>query len=142
MRWIYYIFHVFIGGYLHHLHHRSFRVEIRQYHILWHTDSHCPLYFLFLLHGKFPDLEGQEQRESLNEDMQLEYAFDVEEDTSDLSAEDAAIPESFAAGDTGAADSISYRMFHWKFTSFGTRTAIARFTSSFCSTVNFQWNIR
>ena len=46
----------------------------------------------------------------------VEYAFDVEEDTPDLSAEDAAIPESFAAGDTGAADSISYRMFHWKFT--------------------------
>jgi len=65
---------------------------------------------------RFTDLDEQEQRESLNEDMQLEYAFDVEEDTSDLSAEDAAIPESFAAGDTGAADSISYRMFHWKFT--------------------------
>ncbi len=90
------------------------------------------------------DLDGQEQRVPLDEDMELEYAFDVEEDTLETltagnggitgvpSAEDMGIPESFVIGDTGevktgkpetipesredqAADSISYRMFHWKF---------------------------
>ncbi len=84
--------------------------------------------------------------------MELEYAFDMEEDTLETltagnggitgvpSAEDMGIPESFVIGDSGevktgkpemvpesreekppagredqAADSISYRMFHWKF---------------------------
>ncbi len=119
---------------------------------------------------RFMDLDGQEQRVPLDEDMELEYAFDMEEDTPEPfaagesgmpetlaagkggitgvpSAEDMGIPESFVIGDDRAAkplaagnarkqetmpesrekkppagredkaaDSISYRMFHWKFT--------------------------
>ena len=119
---------------------------------------------------RFMDLDGQEQRDTLDEDMELEYAFDMEEDTPESFAAgesgmpetlaegnggitgvplagDMGIPESFvigddravkplAAGNAGkpetlpenrekkppvgredkAADSISYRMFHWKFT--------------------------
>jgi len=127
---------------------------------------------------RFMDLDGQEQRVPLDEDMELEYAFDMEEDmqaagengmrnsmpaenngmAGSPSAAEMGIPESFvigepettgtsAAGNGGtagasvagagrkhgtvpqnrerkppagredkAADSISYRMFHWKFT--------------------------
>lgn len=41
-------------AYLHHPHHRSFQIEIGQNDFLWHTDSYCPFYFLFLLCAKFP----------------------------------------------------------------------------------------
>ena len=130
---------------------------------------------------QFMDLDGQEQRDTLDEDMELEYAFDMEEDMQALegsawatgvqkpmalgnkgvtgipSAADMGVPESFIIGEPGtagtsaagnggkagasvagtgrkpgtapknmekkppagredkAADSISYRMFHWKF---------------------------
>ena len=77
---------------------------------------------------------------------ELEYAFDMEDEIQDTSAEDAGMPESFVIGEAGtakplvmgkdekpktvpegrekkppadredkAADSISYRLFHWKF---------------------------
>lgn len=109
---------------------------------------------------RFMDLDGLEQQERLNEDMEsgleLEYAFDMENETTDSSEENAGMPESFVIGEAGtakplmmgndkkletsitvgigkpevvpdngkqvaggndkAADSISYRMFHWKFT--------------------------
>lgn len=100
---------------------------------------------------RFTDLDGLEQQERLNEDMEsgleLEYAFDMEDETADSSGENAGMPESFVIGETGtakplmmgndkkpeimpegrekkphvdredkAADSISYRLFHWKFT--------------------------
>lgn len=110
---------------------------------------------------RFMDLDEQEQRDRLNEDMEpeLEYAFDTEDETGEPFAAggtgmsdvpevfDAGIPESFIIGNEGtgepfvagndgksetvserrkqqqpagredqAADSISYRMFHWKFT--------------------------
>ncbi len=110
---------------------------------------------------RFMDLDEQEQRDRLNEDMEpeLEYAFDTEDETGEPFAAggsgvsdvpevfDAGIPESFVIGNEGteepvvagndgkpetvserrkqqqpagredqAADSISYRMFHWKFT--------------------------
>lgn len=113
---------------------------------------------------KFMDMDEQEQRESMDEDMELEYAFDMEEDMQAAgennsmlagndgmsgipSAADMGVPESFVIGDVQAAgtsvaetsrkpetvpenrekkppagkgdkaaDSISYRMFHWKFT--------------------------
>lgn len=100
---------------------------------------------------RFIDLDEQEQRERLNEGMEpgleLEYAFDMEDETADSSEENAGMPESFIIGEAGtakppvtgndeqpetmpegrekkppadradkAADSISYRMFHWKFT--------------------------
>lgn len=110
---------------------------------------------------RFMDLDEQEQRDRLNEDMEpeLEYAFDTEDETGEPFAAggtgvsdvpevfDAEIPESFVIGNEGteepfvagnagkpetvserkkqqqpagrenqAADSISYRMFHWKFT--------------------------
>lgn len=100
---------------------------------------------------RFIDLDEQEQRERLNEGMEpgleLEYAFDMEDETADSSGENAGMLESFVIGETGtakppvtgndeksetvpegrekkspadrenkAADSISYRMFHWKFT--------------------------
>ena len=96
---------------------------------------------------RFTDLDEQEQRERLNEGMEsgleLEYAFDMEDETADSSGENAGMPESFVIGETGtaepsvtgndeqpecrekkppadredkAADSISYRLFHWKFT--------------------------
>lgn len=100
---------------------------------------------------RFMDLDGLEQQERLNEDMEsgleLEYAFDMEDETADSSGENAGMPESFVIGETGtakplmmgndkkpeimpegrekkphvdredkAADSISYRLFHWKFT--------------------------
>lgn len=105
-------------------------------------------------------MDEQEQRESIGGDMELEYAFDMEEDmqaaeengagsstpagkggmTGVPAAADMGVPESFVIGDAGtenngetekapegrakkqsagrkekAADSISYRMFHWKF---------------------------
>ncbi len=62
---------------------------------------------------RFMDLDGQEQRDRLDEDMELEYAFDMEEDTLETltagnggttgvpSAEDMGVPESFVIGDTG-----------------------------------------
>lgn len=110
---------------------------------------------------RFMDLDEQEQRDRLNEDMEpeLEYAFDTEDETGEPFAAggsgvsdvpevfDAGIPEAFVIGNEGteepfvagndgkpetvserrkqqqpagredqAADSISYRMFHWKFT--------------------------
>ena len=109
---------------------------------------------------RFTDLDEQEQRERLNGGMEsgleLEYAFDMEDETADSSGENAGMPEAFVIGETGmakplmmgndkkpetsitvgtekpkvvpdngkqvaggndkAADSISYRMFHWKFT--------------------------
>ncbi len=100
---------------------------------------------------RFTDLDEQEQWERLNGDMEsgleLEYAFDMEDETADSSEENAGMPESFVIGEAGtaeslamgnvgkpemmpegrerkppadredkAADSISYRMFHWKFT--------------------------
>lgn len=100
---------------------------------------------------RFMDLDEQEQRERLNGGMEpgleLEYAFDMEDETADSSEENARMPESFVIGEAGtaklpvtgndekpetvpegrekkspagqkdkAADSISYRMFHWKFT--------------------------
>lgn len=92
---------------------------------------------------RFTDMDEQEQRERLNEGMEpgleLEYAFDMEDETADSSGENAGMAESFVIGETGttkppvtgndeksetvpegrknkAADSISYRMFHWKFT--------------------------
>ena len=44
---------------------------------------------------RFMDLDEQEQRERLNEDMEsgleLEYAFDMEDETADSSGEDAGI---------------------------------------------------
>lgn len=108
---------------------------------------------------RFTDLDEQEQRDRLNEGMEpgleLEYAFDMEDETADSSGENDGMPESFVIGETGtpkplmmgndkkpetsitvgtgkpevvsdngkqvaggndkAADSISYRMFHWKF---------------------------
>lgn len=108
---------------------------------------------------RFMDLDEQEQQERLNEDMEsgleLEYAFDMEDETADSSGENAGMPESFVIGEAGtakplmmgnggkpvrsvteetgkpgavpdngkpvaggndkAADSISYRLFHWKF---------------------------
>lgn len=119
---------------------------------------------------RFMDLDGQEQRDTLDGDMELEYAFDMEEDMPEPfaagesgmpetlaagkggimagspSMADMGIPESFVIGDDRAvkplaagnarnsekapgsraekppagredkaADSISYRMFHWKF---------------------------
>lgn len=91
---------------------------------------------------RFTDLDEQEQRERLNEGMEpgleLEYAFDMEDETADSSGENTGIPESFVIGEAGTAkpsvtgndeqpetmpvgredkaeDSISYRMFHWKF---------------------------
>ena len=108
---------------------------------------------------RFMDLDGLEQQERLNEDMEsgleLEYAFDMEDETADSSGENAGMPESFVIGEAGtakppmtgnggkpvrsvteetgkpgavpdngkpvaggnnkAADSISYRLFHWKF---------------------------
>lgn len=99
------------------------------------------------MENRFTDLDEQEQRERLNEDMEpglgLEYAFGMGDETSDSSAEDAGISESFVIGEAGtekpfvtgnarkpesrekkppvdredkAVDSISYRLFHWKFT--------------------------
>ncbi len=124
---------------------------------------------------RFTDMDEQEQRESLSGDMELEYAFDMEEDiqgengagSSAMAGKggmagvpkmaDMEVPESFVIGEPGAdgtsaagnsgeaetsmpgdgrkpgtvlenrdkkpsagrenkaADSISYRMFHWKF---------------------------
>ena len=79
---------------------------------------------------RFTDLDEQEQRDRLNGEMEpgleLEYAFDMEDETADSSGENAGMPESFVIGEAGtekppadredkAADSISYRMFHWKF---------------------------
>ncbi len=63
---------------------------------------------------RFMDLDGQEQRDRLDEDMELEYAFDMEENTLETlaagkggiagvpSAEDMGIPESFVIGDDRA----------------------------------------
>lgn len=90
---------------------------------------------------RFTELDEQEQRDRLNEEMvpELEYAFDMEDETADSSEENAGMPESFVIGEAGTAeplvagnarnpekvpesredkavDSISYRMFHWKFT--------------------------
>ena len=109
---------------------------------------------------RFMDLDGLEQQERLNEDMEsgleLEYAFDTEDEVSgDGTSGNAGMPESFVIGEAGtekppvmgndkksetsitvgtgkpevvpdngkpvagandkAADSISYRLFHWKF---------------------------
>ena len=97
---------------------------------------------------RFMELDEQEQRDRLNEELvpELEYAFDMEDEIQDTSAEDAGMPESFVIGEAGtakplvmgkdekpktvpegrekkppadredkAADSISYRLFHWKF---------------------------
>ena len=98
---------------------------------------------------RFIDLDEQEQRERLNGEMEpgleLEYAFDMEDETADSSGENAGMLESFVIGESGTAvplvtgniqkpemalkswaekphegkedkeDSISYRMFHWKF---------------------------
>jgi len=100
---------------------------------------------------RFTDLDEQEQRSRLNEDMEpeLEYAFDMEDETGESFAAEngAGMSESFVIGNTETeepfvadnagkpepalesrekkppagrevqtADSISYRMFHWKFT--------------------------
>lgn len=43
---------------------------------------------------RFMDLDVQEQRDTLDEDMELEYAFDMEED----------VPKSFVAGESGMPD--------------------------------------
>lgn len=99
---------------------------------------------------RFTDLDGLEQQERLNEDMEsgleLEYAFDTEDGADGGFAAEGAetsgnrtagnggqqgndgLPEGFVIGDGGgtrkpqaadtrdkAADSISYRLFHWKF---------------------------
>lgn len=99
---------------------------------------------------RFMDLDGLEQQERLNEDMEsgleLEYAFDMEDGADGGFATGGAetagkrtagnsgqqgsdgLPEGFVIGDGGrtgklqaadtrdkAADSISYRLFHWKF---------------------------
>lgn len=108
---------------------------------------------------RFMDLDEQEQRDRMNGDMEpgleLEYAFDMEDETADSSGEDVRMLESFAIGEVGTAeslvmgnsgkpkhsvtvekgklkavpdngktetgrndrtaDSISYRLFHWKF---------------------------
>ena len=99
---------------------------------------------------RFMDLDEQEQRDQMNEGMEpgleLEYAFDMEDEIQDASAEDAGMSESFVIGEAGtakplvtgkdekpktvpegrekkppanrkdkAADSTSYRLFHWKF---------------------------
>jgi len=85
--------------------------------------------------------------EGMEPGLELEYAFDMEDETVDSSEENAGMSEFFVIGETGtakpsvmgndekpetvpegrekklsagredkAADSISYRMFHWKFT--------------------------
>ena len=99
---------------------------------------------------RFMDLDGLEQQERLNEDLEsgleLEYAFDTEDGADGGFAAGGAetagkrtagnsgqqgsdgLPEGFVIGDGGgtgkpqaadtrdkAADSISYRLFHWKF---------------------------
>ena len=57
------------------------------------------------MENRFTDLDEQEQRERLNEDMEpglgLEYAFGMGDETSDSSAEDAGISESFVIGEAG-----------------------------------------
>lgn len=97
---------------------------------------------------RFTDLDEQEQRSRLNEELvtELEYAFDMGDKMTDSSAEGMDMLKSFVIGESGTAvplvtgniqkpetvlkswaekphegkedkeDSISYRMFHWKFT--------------------------
>ena len=92
---------------------------------------------------RFTELDEQEQRERMNEDaaLELEYAFDMEETQGDSdgtgkiqTAERTEVQKASVAGGTvkpgtvaddrempmagkkdKAADSISYRLFHWKF---------------------------
>ena len=83
---------------------------------------------------RFVDLDEQEQRERMNEDaaLELEYAFDMEETQGDFDGTEkpkrAEVQKTSVPGATGklgnvtddrrdkAEDSISYRLFHWKFT--------------------------
>lgn len=54
----------------------------------------------------FTDLDEQEQRDRLNEDMEpeLKYAFDMEDETADSLEEDTGIPESFVIGEAGTVE--------------------------------------
>ena len=67
---------------------------------------------------RFTELDEQEQRNRLNEEMvpELEYAFDMEDEMPDSSAESTGVMKSLVTGEQGKEDSISYRLFHWKFT--------------------------
>ena len=67
---------------------------------------------------RFTELDEQEQRNRLNEEIapELEYAFDMEDEMPDSSAESTRVMKSLVTGESGKEDSISYRLFHWKFT--------------------------
>ena len=47
---------------------------------------------------------------------ELEYAFDMEDEMPDASAGSTVVRKSLVTGEQGKEDSISYRLFHWKFT--------------------------
>lgn len=66
---------------------------------------------------RFTELDEQEQRNRLNDEMapELEYAFDMEDEMPDSSEESTGVMKSLVTGEQGKEDSISYRLFHWKF---------------------------